>query len=48
MTAPKAPQRLPLSNYGGEASNGPQIAPKREETALSYGDIADWLDEVTL
>ncbi len=42
--APESPQMAAMGNHGREASNGPQIAPERGETGLSYADIADWLE----
>ncbi len=47
-SAPGAQDRAQHSAAGHHSpkdTNGPRIAPQREETGLSYGDIADWLEK---
>ena len=43
--AQNEPQNLAAGNGGREASNGPRIVPEREETRLTYGDLADMLEK---
>lgn len=44
-TAQNGPQNGAAGGNGLGALNGAQIAPEREETGLSYGDIADMLEK---
>jgi hypothetical protein len=45
LDAPESAQNGEAGSYGPKASDGPKTGVEREETGLSYGDIADALEK---